>query len=225
MGGKNSVVLNKNCLLIVRKSLGGPYGVPSGAVSRHMKKAEKKPIHIKLSMTVHNNDPDLTDLREAATVLEKYGFWGIEPDIVDPKRIDRRTLAGIVDEHDLQIPALATGRGFTVERLSLSDPDPNGRQAAIDRVRSHIDLACDLHTNVIIGLLRGIRGANDSVNECLRRLTDSLAACGQYAAHHGCTILFEALNRHETNIANKAAEAASLIAATGSPAVKLLLVT
>ena len=182
-------------------------------------------LHAKLSMTIHNNDPDLADLEEAAKILSENDFWGIEPDIRDPSQIDAQRLAEIVSDLGLHIPALATGRGFAVDGLSLSDPEPTRRQAAIDLLRGHIDLACQLRTNVIVGLLRGIRVESDPLESCLSRLADSLKVCGSYAAQKGCKIFFEAINQQETNIANTAAQAVSILRVTDSPAIQLLLDT
>ena len=188
-------------------------------------KERMKPIHVKLSMTIHNNDPQLGDLEEAAGELGENDFWGIEPDIRDSSQINGQRLAEIVSDHGLHIPALATGRGFAVDGLSLSDPEPAKRRRAIDLLHRHIDLAGQLETNVIVGLLRGIRVESDPLEACLSRLADSLKVCGSYAAQKGCKIFFEAINQQETNIANTAAQAASLIAAAASPGLQLLLDT
>ncbi|NIA06312.1 MAG: TIM barrel protein [Actinobacteria bacterium] len=182
-------------------------------------------IRIKLSMTVPNNDPHLDDLREAATVLRDHHFWGIEPDIRDSRKIDARKLAAIVSDNGLHISALATGRGFALDGLSLSDQNPSVRQKAIDLLQGHIDLACQLQTNVIIGLMRGIRDETDPPDDCMKRLADSLRICARYAAQRDCQIFFEAINHNETNIANTASQAASLIGVVDSPAVQLLLDT
>ena len=184
-----------------------------------------KPIYVKLSMTIHNNDPQLADLAEAAGQLAENDFWGIEPDIRDPSQINAQRLAEIVSDYGLHIPALATGRGFALDGLSLSDPDPTKRRRAIDLLHRHIDLAAQLETDVIVGLLRGVRADSDPLEECLSRLADSLKVCGSYAAQKGCKIFFEAINRQETNIANTATQAASLIAAAGSAELLLLLDT
>ena len=184
-----------------------------------------KPIYVKLGMTVHNNEPDLSDLAEAASILRANKFWGIEPDIRDPRKIDKDQLASIVSENGLQITALATGRGYGLDGLNLSSPDNEVREKAVDRICGHVDLACELKTNVIIGLMRGIRDDDDPVEACNRRLVESLIPCGDYAEEKGCEIFFEAINHNETNIANSAADAAELIKATGSPAIKLLLDT
>jgi sugar phosphate isomerase/epimerase len=183
-----------------------------------------EPLYAKLSMTVHNNAPDLSDLAEAAEALHGCGFWGIEPDIVDPTKIDADRLAKIVTCNRLRISALATGRGYRVDGLSLSDKNIEVREHAIDRIKAHIDLASRLDTNVIVGLLRGIDPENETTPS-LTRLADSLALCGLYAARKGCRIFFEAINHNETNIANTAAETLAVIAACGSPSVQLLLDT
>ena len=187
--------------------------------------SSSEPIFVKLAVTVHNNVADLSDLGEAASILQENHFWGIEPDIRDPRQIEARWLKEIVSDHGLHIPALATGRGFALDGLSLSDADPMNREKAIELLRGHIDLANQLRTNVVVGLLRGRRTESNTPEECLRRLTDSLRICGRYAAQKGCKIFLEAINHQDTNIANTAKESADLISTVGSHAVQLLLDT
>ena len=185
---------------------------------------QTEPMYVKLCMTIHNNATDMADLRSAAVLLRENHFWGIEPDIRDPLEIDVHQLASIVSDNGLTISALATGRGYGLDGLSLSSPDTKNRLKAIERIRAHIDLACELKTNVIIGLMRGIRNEADPPETCKQRLIDSLVTCGNYAANNGCLIFFEAINHKETNLANSAVEAAGFVKAAGK-AVKLLLDT
>ena len=184
-----------------------------------------KDVRFKLSMTVHNNDPQLAGLQEAAEILSENDFWGIEPDIRDSRQIDGQQLGRIVADCGLQVPALATGRGFALDGLSLSDPNRQKRKQAIELLKGHMDLASELKTNVIIGLLRGIRDKSDPEEDCLNRLAESLKVCGDDAEQQGCKIFFEAINHKETNIAPKAQQAVMLIEAAGSSAIKLLLDT
>lgn len=186
--------------------------------------ARTEPLGVKLCMTIHNNDPNLEDLREAAAVLRENHFWGIEPDIRDPSKIDARELASIVSDNGLHIGAIATGRGYGLDGLSLSSPDTEVRKRSIERIRDHVELACELETNVIIGLMRGRRDEQDPTALCTERLKESVGTCGSYAAERGCLIFFEAINRKETNIANSASETAELVATTGD-AVRLLMDT
>ena len=182
-------------------------------------------VAVKLCVTIHNNDQDLADLRHAAKVLAKHGYWGIEPDIVDPRTIDAALLRKIVGDHGLQISAFATGRGYKCDGLSLCHPDKKTRHAAVDRIRRHVDLACELKTHVIIGLIRGVRADNDPEADCLARLAESLSACGAHAAESGCSIFYEAINRKETNITNTADQAAKLLGMCDQTSLRLLLDT
>jgi len=180
---------------------------------------------VKLCVTIHDANDGLATLRGAARLLARDGYWGIEPDIVDPRTIDVAALRKIVSDHGLRISAIATGRGHRLDGLSLSHPDPTTRRDAVDRIRRHIDMARELQTHVIIGLMRGVRDANDPEADCLGRLIDSLRACGEHAAEAGCLLFYEAINRKETNISNTANQAAELIGRCGQTALRLLLDT
>lgn len=42
----------------------------------------------------------------------------------------------------LRVPAIGTGQAWGEEGLSFTDPDPQIRRAAIDRIKSHIPAPC-----------------------------------------------------------------------------------
>ena len=85
-----------------------------------------------------------------------YGYNGVELAIRDPELVDMEELEKFLHQYDLKVPAIGTGQAWGEEGLSFTDPDPDIREAAIQRIQSHIPIAKKLHAVIIIGLVRGI---------------------------------------------------------------------
>ena len=96
------------------------------------------------------------DLDANLARIARYGYDGVELAIRDPKLIDMEELEKILKKYSLKVPALGTGQAWGEEGLSFTDPDPNVRQAAIERIQSHIRIAEKFKAVIIIGLVRGI---------------------------------------------------------------------
>ncbi len=96
------------------------------------------------------------DLETNIAQIASLGYDGVELAIRDPKLIDLPLLDRLMQKHNLQVPAIGTGQAWGEEGLSLTDPDPQIRRNAIERVKSHIPVAVHFQAVIIIGLLRGI---------------------------------------------------------------------
>ncbi|KAF0193406.1 MAG: xylose isomerase, partial [Bacteroidetes bacterium] len=73
--------------------------------------------------------------------ITDYGYDGVELAIRDPKLLDIDDLTSMVQKFRLSVPAIGTGQAWGEEGLSFTDPDPEIRKAAIERIKSHIPVA------------------------------------------------------------------------------------
>jgi len=132
----------------------------------------------------------------------------------DPKLLDleaaKRTLAG----HGLAVPAIGTGQAYSGEGISLTDPRKEIRQAALQRLRDHVELAREFDALVIIGLIRGKAGGG-AAPHIQGWLREGLAACSEVAVEKGVRLVVEPINRYETTLINTADEALALIEEVG----------
>ena len=96
------------------------------------------------------------DLETNLTRIASFGYDGVELAIRDPKLVDLADLEELVRQNGLRVPAIGTGQAWGEEGLSFTDPDPGVRQAAIERIKSHIPVAARFGAVIIIGLIRGI---------------------------------------------------------------------
>jgi sugar phosphate isomerase/epimerase len=161
------------------------------------------------------------DLPGAIAKAAELGFDAVEifppaADALDVADVRRRTT-----DAGLAVAAVGTGAGFVVHKLTLIDPDPAARQRAIDFVKQIIDVAADLAAPAIIGSMQG-RHAEAQRDSALNTLADSLATLAAHANERNTHLLYEPLNRYETNVFNRQGEAADWLRARKLGNVKLL---
>jgi sugar phosphate isomerase/epimerase len=158
----------------------------------------------------------------ACKTANQLGFDAIEIFPGDPAEIDAASLRPLLDDHDLKLAAVGTGAGWVKHRLQLADPDPNKRRKAIDFVRGIIDVAGQLGAMAIIGSMQGRHGDGVDRETALNYLADALNVCGQHATQYGVPLIYEPLNRYETNQINTVDQAVEMLEKFGIQNVKLL---
>ncbi len=165
------------------------------------------------------------DLDANLAKISGYGYDGVELAIRDPKLIDLAELEKILNKYSLKVPALGTGQAWGEEGLSFTDPDPNIRQAAIERIQSHIRIAEKFDAVIIIGLIRGVLKPEITHPQAMDWLTQALQQCCANAQEHGVRLALEPINRYETSLINNVQEGLELISNVGAVNFGLLLDT
>ncbi len=165
------------------------------------------------------------DLDANLARIARYGYDGVELAIRDPKLIDMEKLEKILKKYSLKVPALGTGQAWGEEGLSFTDPDPNVRQAAIERIQSHIRIAEKFKAVIIIGLIRGILKPGITHLQAMEWLCLAIQQCCANAKEHGVRLALEPINRYETSLINNVEQGLDLIAKVGADNFGLLLDT
>lgn len=160
------------------------------------------------------------DLPAAAKSAKALGFDAIEvfppaPDAVDPKML--RTLLA---DTGLSLAAVGTGAGWVKHRLHLTQPDPAARAKARAFIKSIIDFAGPFGAPTIIGSMQGRHEGPVDAATARDYLRDALGELAGHAKQFGVPLLYEPLNRYETNMATTLAAGVELIAPVAN--VKLL---
>lgn len=128
-----------------------------------------------------------------------------------------------VERHGITLAAVGTGAGMVLHGLAISDVDDNKRAKACDFVRSMIDYGAEMSVPAIIGSMQGkCAGGADTVAAARERLATSLETLGAHAESKGVVLLFEPLNRYESNLSNTLADAVALIESQSCGNVKIL---
>ncbi|MEX2141917.1 MAG: sugar phosphate isomerase/epimerase family protein [Pirellulales bacterium] len=167
------------------------------------------------------------DLRTACETAAQLGFDAIELFPPSAAEVNTNELRGLLDQHNLQLAAVGTGAGWVQRRLILTSSNASTRERAVSFVGEIIDLAGQFAAPAIIGSMQGRYGdpsaeqfvERDSAIAALREALEALAA---RAAHHAQPLLYEPLNRYETNLTNTIAAGQELLESLRTNNVRLL---
>ena len=165
------------------------------------------------------------DLEVNLTRIAALGYDGVELAIRDPKLIDVDALEASANKYNLRVPAIGTGQAWGEEGLSFTDPNPQIRTQAIERIKSHIPLAARFGAVIIIGLIRGIVKPGTDSTQAMAWLVEALRECSEAAHPHGIRLALEPINRYETTLINNTAQGLELINRVGVDNFGLLLDT
>ena len=164
------------------------------------------------------------DFKDSLRKVAELGFDAVELAIRDPHIIDVNEIKRLLKEFHLPVPAIATGQAYGEEGLSFSDPDPEIRRKAVERVKSHIDLALEIGSSqVIIGLIRGTVKPGRDKEEAEKYLMECLSELFKYQPD--ITLTMEPINRYETNLYNDTHSLKRFIDQAGQPNLKMLIDT
>ena len=150
------------------------------------------------------------DLAAACRKAADLGFDGVEVFAPGAEALGSG-LRRALDDHGLKLAAAGTGAGWVKHRLTLTSADAAVRQRARDFIRSIIHAAGALGAPVVIGSMQGRWGDGVSHDGALSQLEDALKDLDDAAAAHGVPLLFEPLNRYETNLFTSVGQAADFI--------------
>ncbi len=159
---------------------------------------------------------------DAATKAKQLGFDAIEIFTSAPDAVDSSHLQKVLNDLQLRLAAVGTGAGWVKHKLHLCLPDSKQREQAKDFIKGIIDFAGPFGAPAIIGSMQGRHGDGVSRDQALQWLTTALEELGNYAAQYQVPLIYEPLNRYETNLANTLAAASQLTRSLANGNVKLL---
>jgi sugar phosphate isomerase/epimerase len=142
------------------------------------------------------------DVAEACKKAQKLGFDAIEVFPPSSSSVDPARLKILLNDHGLALAAVGTGAGWVKKRLTLTQPDVSSRVKAREFIKEIIDFAGHFRAPAIIGSMQGRSGDGMEHPTALGYLADSLEVLGEHAKQYGVPLIYEPLNRYETNLAN-----------------------
>ena len=161
-------------------------------------------------------------LESAAAEAARLGFDAIEIFPPSAAAIDRPALRALLQKHGLVAAAFGTGGGWLVHKWHLTHPDAAVRTQAREFIRAIIDLAGEFKAPAIIGSMQGKAEGEVSRDQALAWLAEALNDLGAHAKQYGVPLLYEPLNRYETNLLNRQADAAKFLETLRTDNIRLL---
>ncbi len=157
-------------------------------------------------------------IENACQAAAELGFDAIEifPAAPDP------AVRAAVEASGLAVAAVGTGAGWVKHQLRFTDPDAATRAHAIEFAREIVDFAAELGAPAIIGSMQGRVEPEASRDEALGWLSEALETLAARAEARGVHLLYEPLNRYETNLLNRLEDAACFLLSLRTPNVRLL---
>lgn len=156
------------------------------------------------------------DLPAACRSAKELGFDAIELFAPGPDAVPVVELRKLLTDHGLSLAAVGTGAGWVRHKLTLTSADAAVREKAVEFVRSMIDYGGNIGAPAIIGSMQGRWGDGTDKESATGYLADALQRLGDRA------LLYEPLNRYETNFATRLEDGVALLKRVGRPNVKLL---
>ncbi len=161
------------------------------------------------------------DLPAACRKAGALGYDAVEIFPPGPEAIDVPALRDLLDANHLKVAAFGTGAGWVKHKLHLVLPDASQREKAREFIRSIIDLAGPFQAPAIIGSMQG-RWGDLPRNDAMGYFADALNDLGEHAKQYGVPLIYEPLNRYETNMANTVEAGIALLDTLSTKNVTLL---
>jgi len=145
-------------------------------------------------------------LAEGFERAARFGFDAVELFPASPEELDAREVKRLCDKHKLKVSAVGTGAGWVKHKLRLTDPDPAVRRQAQQFIGGIIDLGAKFGAPAILGSMQGRWDGAVSREQAVTWLAEALEQLAPRAQALGTPLLYEFLNRYETNLFNRVAE-------------------
>ncbi len=162
-------------------------------------------------------------LADGCMRASKLGFDAVEVFPPNAEEVKEAELRALLQSHRLELAAMGTGAGWIKHQWSLSSADKEIRRQARHFIRSIIDRAGAFGAPAIVGSMQGKFEAARSRTEALDILAEELGELSEHSQRaHGVRLLFEPLNRYESNLFNRLEDAVEWLQANNLHHVAVL---
>lgn len=172
---------------------------------------------IKIGPWIFWNDLEL-GLKRAS----ELGFDGVELFTDSAESINPGKLEKLLAKYRLSLAAVGTGAGKVLHGLTLTDPDPAIREKAQAFVSDMIAFGAKFGAPAIIGSMQGNVQQGADREQTVEWLKESLEILSEKAVSLVVPLIYEPLNRYETNLFNTLESSVSLMESLKTNQVKLL---
>jgi sugar phosphate isomerase/epimerase len=151
------------------------------------------------------------DLHVSIPKAKKLGFDAVELFTASADAVDSDTLFELLDDNAIALAAVGTGAGKVLHGLHLTSPDKDVRRKARDFIARMIEFGARFGAPAIIGSMQGRVEHDVQRRQSLEWLAEGLTELGKRAGDNGVDLIFEPLNRYETDMINTLADGIKII--------------
>ncbi len=162
------------------------------------------------------------DLEKSMSKAAALGFDAIELFTPSGNAIDNHQLTQLLKTHSLELAAVGTGAGKVIHGLTLTDPNPAIREEAISFISDMIVFGAQFNAPAIIGSMQGNVVNGIEREQSVAWLAEGLQILEKIAFEQGVFLIYEPLNRYETNMFNTLGAGVEFIQQKNLTNVKLL---
>lgn len=163
--------------------------------------------------------------REKMFKAAELGYDGVELLIRDIDGFDHAEIHRAIAESGISVSALVTGVLFGLEKLSLTNPNPDVSARAWRQLVGFIDFAGEYGAPVDIGLLRGRLDWMPDRQAAKEVMLAHFWKAAEHAKKVGARVTLEPLNRYEADVIHNAQDGLSWVKEVNHPCFGLLLDT
>ena len=165
-------------------------------------------------------------VREAFRMAKAAGYDGVQLTIRDTSDYDAEELKQLMAETGLSIDALATGRVYSIDRLSLGAGDEAVRTGAVARMKRIAEFSVPLGCPaLIIGAVRGTFSDAATTDLYMEQLEKSIRELVSFCEPLSVPVILEAIDRDESRAFCDPEETLAFVKRVGSPCFHMYLDT
>jgi sugar phosphate isomerase/epimerase len=162
------------------------------------------------------------DLAGSCRRAGELGYDAVEIFAPGPDAVDRPLVKRLLADHNLLCGAVGTGAGWVKEKLHLALPEESQRRRSRDFIKAMIEFGATFGAPAIIGSMQGRTSSDVDAPTARGYLADALEELGEHAKKHGVPLLFEPINRYETDQVRSVGEGLALLDRLSTKSVLLL---
>jgi sugar phosphate isomerase/epimerase len=158
--------------------------------------------------TPHFNSRDWESFIERSSGL---GYDGIEILPRSAEEFPAKQLKKILGRYGMELCVIGSGAGKLLKNYTFTDPDTTVRKKAVEYVSSLIQIAGEFNAMVLVGSMQGNIQKDVSKELAMAWLTECIFQLAEISKENHVMLVFEPLNRYETNLINSLRQGCDLI--------------
>lgn len=162
------------------------------------------------------------DLEAAFASAAHHGYDAMEIFPPSSEAVSPEVIKPLCERYGLEIAAVGTGAAWVANRWHFAHPEAAIRAKALAYGRRIVEAAAALGTQAIIGSIQGKHEGAVSRAQAVAWLAEALEELGALAATHGQPLLYEPLNRYETNLFNRIGDTVEFLGSLQAKNVRIL---